>query len=390
MGFWNWLMGEEPEEKRDLESFIVSGAAFDSTTTNWRTPSLREALGIPAVFRAVTMLSNIAGSLAIEAYRDGRRMPNPPRIVQRPNPFTTPRDFIRDTVYSMATRGEALWWVAARDIDGQALSLIPINPVEITIEDNPKDRRYPIITWGTRRMPNKDIIHITYAKEPGTLRGVGPLQMCGAAVSVAVESQEWAANFFGAGGVPSVLIKSAVQLDEAEAKAMKEQWVETPNNQPKVVDTAVDSVTPFEVTPQSAQLSDVRMASSGEVARMFGIPGSMLEYNVPGSSLTYSNNESEMRKFIDTCLGPNYLEPIEQSMSDLLTRSTVAYFNVDGLQRADLKTRAEVYKTLIDAGVEPERAADVSGMRDLTDASVEVAPIPPAFPQSIPSRIPER
>ena len=74
MGFWHWLMGEEPEEKRDLESFIVSGAAFESLNTNWRLPSLREALGIPAVFRAVTMLSNIAGSLSIEAYRDGQRM----------------------------------------------------------------------------------------------------------------------------------------------------------------------------------------------------------------------------------------------------------------------------------------------------------------------------
>ena len=52
----------------------------------WRVASLREAMGVPSNFRAITLISNTVGSLAMEAYRKGVLLDSEdtPRIVQRP------------------------------------------------------------------------------------------------------------------------------------------------------------------------------------------------------------------------------------------------------------------------------------------------------------------
>ena len=74
---------------------------------NWNVPSVDQAMSVPAVFRAVTMIANLIGSLALEAWRNGERMTaNIPVLVSRPGIFTTPRDFFRDTGASLAAFGE--------------------------------------------------------------------------------------------------------------------------------------------------------------------------------------------------------------------------------------------------------------------------------------------
>ena len=63
--------------------------------------------------------------------------------------------------------------------------------------------------WRNKTIPTDDIEHGFFLRDVGGLRGMGPLQLCGAAVSAAVEADEWASRFFGRGGVPSVVLKTA-------------------------------------------------------------------------------------------------------------------------------------------------------------------------------------
>ena len=77
---------------------------------------------------------------------------------------------------------------------------------------------------------------------------------------------------------------------------------------------------------------------------MFRVPGTLVEYNAAGSSLTYQNIGEVFTFFVKSCLQPLYLEPIEQALSDLLPRTTVARFNVDAFNRPDMKSRWEVYE----------------------------------------------
>ena len=74
-------------------------------------------------------------------------------------------------------------------------------------------------------------------------------------------------------------------------------------------------------------------------------------------------------------------------MSDLLTRSTTARFNIKGFMRADIKTRFEVHKMAIETGVyDPEYAQREEG---ILPGDVEFAPVPFAVPQAVPTSVPD-
>jgi len=388
----------------DLGSSTVSDLLLRSQgiqTRPWRAKSVEEALSNPAIFRAVALITNTTASLGVEAYRNGVLMADDqmPKVAQRPDPFRTPGEFYGDCAYYLATRGETWWWIAKRDGDGQALSLILMPPWEVTVTVNQRDRLRPTVKWLDTEMPLDDVRLIRFLPDDRSpsgpfQRGVGPLQKCGAAISVAVEATEWAANHFAGGGRPPLIIKSASELGEndnyldaeSEAQAVRRQWMDQDANTPRVIDPGIEDVIFPPETGQSAQMLDARTNENGNAARMFGIPGSLLEYQQSGSSLHYQNDLTEFIKFIKVCLAPDYLEKIEAKMSDLLTRSTVSRFSVKGFLRADPKTRAEVYNLLVPLGIiTVDEARQDEGY---APGDVEFAPIPFAPPQAIPDSLP--
>jgi HK97 family phage portal protein len=377
----------------DMDTQLAALRQWQALERPWRAASITEALGVPAIQRAVTLISKTAGSLAIQAFRNGSLMDEVPRLIARPDPYATPHDFYRDSTYNMATRGEIVWWIATRDALGTPTALVVVPLVELSVEQNQRNRLFPTYTWGTVKSTrysaaNRDgqFVHVTYLREPGALRGVGPLQLAGAATSVSVEAQEFAANFYASGGYPSMLITSQLDLTEAEATSLKTAWTQTPSNMPKVLSGEGMTAEEFNANPQGAQMLEAREHQNGDAARMFGIPGSLLEYGAPGSSLTYQNLAEVWHAFIRGCLAPNYLEPMEQALTDLLPRAQTARFYVEGVLRSDIKTRYEVYGMGIASGI--LTVEDAQRMENLIPGSIEVAPVPFAPPAAMPASLP--
>jgi phage portal protein BeeE len=420
MTFSDWdgtsWAGTEPETRAvdyadgSLAYFADRLGFYGSGTRAWHLPTIRDALGVPAIARSVTLVAFTGGSLTPQAFRDGRLVETP-RVIVRPDPFQTPRDFYRDVYWNMATYGETVLWIAHRDGQGYPDALINVPATELMVEDNPRNRLFPIYRWGQLEgsrwspvNPRGQFVHITYAKYPGALRGVGPLQLCQAAVSVAVEAQEWAANFYGDGGHPSVLIKHAGELSperknadtylpdpdgSTEADLLRAQWVDKPNNVPRVIDQRIESVDYVQPNPQGAQMLDARNYQNGDAARAFGIPGELLEYAAGGSSLTYKNLADVWINFVRGCLAPNYLEPVEQALSDLLPRATVVRMRTEGLYRGDAETRWRIYQTMA-AVLGADRAAEIAeANEELGPGNPETVPVPYAPPSVSVSRLPE-
>lgn len=351
----------------------IQGIRLDS----WSPPSIREALSVPAVFRAVTLISNTVGMLLMEAYRDGVKLVEQPTLTARPGIDGTPRDFWRDTAWGLSVQGEFLWRVVDRNLeDDRPRKLMVLPPAEVTVSWN---LRVPFLRdyrWRNMDLNPQDVIHGFFARDPWGLRGFGPLQLCGAALSAAVEAEEWAARFFSEGGVPQTVLKSPVKLSKAEADRILDQWGDKKGNTARVVDLGLDP-TPHQVNPEQGQLLESRQHSAGNAATMFGINGHLLNYAQSGSSLTYQNVGDVFVDFVRSTLAPGYLTPIQDAISDALPRGQSGRFNVDELYRADIKTQADVFKTLTEAGMDQEQAARRAGF----DMSAELA----SFPlQSIP------
>lgn len=350
----------------------IQGISSDS----WNPPTIKEALGVPAVFRAVTMISNLVGSLTLEAWRNGEKLSGQsvPMLVSRPGVFSTPRDFFRDTAYSLATRGEFIYWIVDRDADDIARKMLLLPPAEVTVE---WDTRLPNLMrryrWRNRDIPTADIEHGTFSREPGALRGQGPLQLCGAALSAAVEADEWAARFFKRGGAPATVLKVPVSMNDEEAKDLVRRWLEREGNEVRVASGGSDPV-PFQVNPESAQLLESRRYSGAAVATMFGMDADLLNAAQSGSSLTYQNVGQRFDNLVRSTLAPNYLEPIEHGISEQLPRTTVARFSLQAFTRADIATQASVYSTFTGAGIPPEQAAELAGIAGLVDTQPVPAP----------------
>ena len=354
----------------------VQGIRLDS----WSLPSIREALSVPAVFRAVSLISNTVGMLLMQAFRDGSLMAQQPILVTRPGIIGTPRVFWRDWAYGLATRGERIIRIIDRDDDGKARKLMLLPGREMMVEWDtrlPWEKKY---RWRNMEIPAEDIVHSTFLEDEWSLRGIGPLQVCGAALSAAVEAEEWAARFFSEGGAPATVGVVPGRINATEASRIKRQWHgrdEDGNfidgnlsNTFRVADSGMQ-ILPHQISPEAAQLVDSRKHSAASVATMFGMNGHLLNVSESGSSLTYQNIGEVFTDFVRSSLAPNYLVPIEEAISDLLPRSTVARFNVQELYRADLKTRADVFSTLTTAGMPDAEAREKAGF----DQSAELAPI---------------
>lgn len=397
-----FIAAQQLSLEENTEQLLTRLSGYTSNRA-WTTPTVASAMGVPAIQRAVTLIASTTGMLSVQAFQKGALLKEPPQLVRRPNPHETPGAFYSGTAAAMAKYGEFVWWIASRDGQGRAQALVLVPLHELEVRDNNENRLFPIYRWGSvegtrysAANPTGKFVHVKYSgTDPFELRGRGPLQMCGAASSVAVEAQAWAANFYAEGGLPSVVIKHAGELSPEEdedgyneAERLRLQWVNRPNNTPRVIDQNIESVDYHQPGQQGAQMLDARQHNNGDAARMFGVPGTLLEFQAQGSSLTYQNLEGEFTKFVKTCLQPLYLEPIEQAMSDLLTRSTVARFNVKGFLRADVKTRYEVHKMAIESGIyDADYAQREEG---IAPGDVEYAPVPYSPPAAIPPSVPRQ
>ena len=144
---------QPPPQTRAIDSFTDHPGLTEQllaiqglTARPWRAAGIREALGVPAILRAVTLLANTGASMNAEAYRKGVRMEpeQRPRLIVRPDPFGIARDFYRQTIFNMATAGEAFWYIARRDSDGNAITLLNVLPGQMNVSQNDKNLLYPI------------------------------------------------------------------------------------------------------------------------------------------------------------------------------------------------------------------------------------------------------
>jgi HK97 family phage portal protein len=348
-------------------------------STPWRSLGVAEALAVPAYGRAVQIIASLVGALPLESYYDGALERPTPRIVARPDPWQTARDFQYGVAWNMASRGTAILYAAAVDTDGEPLSILNLPTAECQID---WDERHieRIVTWRGRALATARVRIVRLDPVPESAWGSGPLQRTGAAISAAAEADEWAARYFAEGGVPATHLHSQAKLTDAEAEAIRSRWQERASTV-RVTSGGVMTAAPLGVSPHDAQLLDARMHSRGEAAVLFGMPGKFLEYAEQGSSLTYQNVGDLMTEFVRTTLAPLYLSPIEAALTDFLVRRRSVRFDLAELQRADPKTRFDIHAIAIAQGIYDAQYAQV--VEGIAPGASSTAPTP--GPGPIPS-----
>ena len=109
-------------------------------------------------------------------------------------------------------------------------------------------------------------------------------------------------------------------------------------------------MTTFGYDAQQMELSQSRLNTASEIARMCNIPAWYL--NAESASATYSNVSAERRSLVDFSLKP-YMSCIEErlTMNDLTPRGQKVRFDLDDYLRGNPLEQIEVLGKMLDYGL---------------------------------------
>jgi HK97 family phage portal protein len=319
------------------------------------TPS--SALSLTAVYRAVQIISTPISHMPINTYRFATgielKVENPV-LVNNPSIDQNRRDFLFQTVASLALEGNA-YWFKNYGSNGQVNNLT-ILPASAVMPSYPKtidgaiDYSTIVYDYLGKRYTKREIEHLRIFSTAGNLVGVSPIGSCYKDISAAIDLRDYAGNWFTSAGVPTGVLKTNSMINKAEADEVTANWHnKQQNRQIAILGNGFDYQA-ISLSPREALFTEVQDQQIQAVARLFGIPARLLLTTVPGSSDTYTNLQDENQVFYrHTLMG--YTDAITDALSNCLPRGNRVEFDFEHLFKADVAARYNYYKVAIDAGI---------------------------------------
>lgn len=306
------------------------------------------ALGVPAIWRGITLISDAIGAMPLHSYRGEKLVTPTPAILLRPNPPHTRMETISAMAAALLIHGNYIAVLGEPGANGLPESFYPVEPMRCQVTRG-KDGRM-IYNIGDRQYDQSQILHIKNFSMPGSYVGVGILGAQKQAVGKAIAINEYASRYFDGGVSPSAILKSAnPDLSSEEADALKSSWMamySSRNRAPAVLNSTTD----FEVlsdNAQESQLIEAQQQALVEASNILGLPAYYL--GAPNSSRTYSNVEQENLQLIRWSIQP-IAQRIEEALSDLLVRGQSARFNYDAILRTDTLSRYQAHEIALSNG----------------------------------------
>lgn len=343
---------------RLIHSQQVESEAGEVVTMN---SSLRAA----AVFACVRVISEDIGKLPCILYRrlkDGgkERATDHPvyRILRRaPNGWMTPAMFfgMMQAYVELGGNGDAY---ITRDARGQPLELLPLLDRVRVEQDSQWRLRYHVRNKDgqEREVPAANILRITGLSIDG-VQGMSTLSYARETIGSAIAETKHGARFFRNSARPSLIVerpKDAPQWKKEAADAfvasIKEQWGGTQTSTVGLLEEGMKAV-PLTISSRDAQFIESRGYTRTEIAGLFRVG----PHKIGDLTRSTNNNiEHQGLEHLTDCLLPRLVRCEQALMRALLTESEqeeyVIEFLVDGVHRADLKTRMDSYAVAIQNG----------------------------------------
>lgn len=319
--------------------------------------STGDAVTIPAVYRALQLLTTAASQLPLDVERRGEKIPaaSVPAFIRRPSLDMSRSDWIEQVVMSLAVSGNAFWHHDRAG--GDLLALTVWNPHEVHVRRNKNgDIRY---AYRGQEYTRADVTHLHLQRLPGALTGLGPIQSAQATMRSTVDMREHMSGWFTDTGHPSGVLTTETALNGDDAQRYRNSWNHLDEDgkplphrdNPSRVRVLGKGLKyePILISPKDALWLEAQSFTVLEVARLFGTPSSLMLAAIEGNSQTYSNVEQEWLAFARFTL-VGYLRKIEEALTDIAPHGQTVRFNLDALLRSDTKSRYEAHRLGIEAG----------------------------------------
>lgn len=354
-----WSGPSRDEEVRAAADFATEDGFEERPTNAGVRVTQRSALQLSAVWACVRLLTGTLAGLPAEVVvhegRTRRVVEGEPDWLNEPNPSDptmTWGEYVSQITASLLLDGNAFSYVdGGTDAPGRLLVLDP-SRVEVEYEAMTPmytvrgDRGEVVAHVGPERM-----LHATWVRLPGSIRGLSPIEICRQGIGHAIAAEEFGSSFFGRGINLSAGIEIAGNLtDEQKADFMANLEGKHAGlrkaHRIGVVTGGAKFVTGLGVTNEQAQFLETRKFGVEDIARIFGVPPHMLGSQEPGAS-SYNSVEQRALEFRQYSV-LSLVRRIEDPHSRLLPAGQSLRLNLEGLARADLKTRFDAYSVGVD------------------------------------------
>ena len=341
---WQRITNQIPEQRAAQPTVPTREAAV--VTAN-------SALTLTAVYRAVQIIATPISKMPVHTYRYATgvelKVENPV-LINKPDINSNKRDFMFQTVTSLALEGNAFWHKNFGS-NGQVnnLTVLPASSVSVAYVDDQDISKGVYYSYMGKRYSAREIEHLKLFSKTGNLRGISPIESCRADVSAALDLRDYAKNWFSSAGVPTGILKTNQAINVEQAETVTSNWHnKQQNRQIAVLGNGFDYQA-VSLSPREALFTDIVEQNTVSIARLFGVPARMLITTVPGGSDTYTNLQDEQKTFYLTTLSA-YTDAIADALTNCLPRGQRVEFDWQHIYRADIETRYNYYAAGIAAG----------------------------------------
>jgi HK97 family phage portal protein len=307
------------------------------------------ALSIPAVWSAVRLRANVISSLPVGVFRNGpdglpRRVPDSQvnGALTQPSAQFDMVSWLHASQVSLDMRGNC--W--GRIVDRHPTTYLPtqvelVHPDDVgvrVLRDGTVETRF-----GGRVVEAFDVWHETQNEVPGDVVGQSPIAAAARSLGINLAAENYGASFYDEALTPSALLSSDAPIDEDGARIVKRRVLATQSGREPLVLGGNWRYQQLSVNPAEAMFLEVMRYGDTDVARLFDVPGELIDANTSGSSVTYANREQRVQDLLAFRLGPAIARR-ERALSRLTVRGQYVKLNIAGLLRGDLMTRYKSYE----------------------------------------------
>lgn len=335
---------------------------WNGVSSSGKTVTEQKALQLSTVWACIRLLSETTSTLPLKLYKrdsTGARvlakdLPLYRLICHSPNSEMTPARFMGFVVACLCIRGNA--YIEKFRINGRIVALVPLLPQLVSISRNKSGRlEYRYTHEGkTRVLSDKDLIHIRGFGIDG-VSGMYPLTAGAEVIGSALSADEASGKMFANGLQSSgFLMHENGTLNEPQRASIRkslQNFMGSQNAGKVMVLEAGLKYQGITMDPEKAQMLETRSFNVEEICRWFRVPPVLVGHMDKQSSWA-SSVEGMNLHFLIHSLRP-LLENIEQELNrglGLNANELFVKFNVEGLLRADSKTRSEFYNSAANNG----------------------------------------
>lgn len=323
---------------------------------------LGAATGLPAVGAAIRLYAGTIASLTLNVFQ-GEDADKKKRsatwqyaLFEYPNDEKSRFSFFWDLAAGLESCGNAFIYKARMLRARRIAALKVLQPENMTVRRDQNTGELVYEWWNGRqtiRFPTEDILHIRGDTMGGGDIGYSPIQVHRMALKTQLQRERFEEGHYQNDARPGVALLFPQGISAKQAEEWRQAWDALhagPANRGRTgVLGGGASIATFPINLEEQQWIESQKFSVEDVARMYGIPASMLEEGETDSP------EEESLRWLKFGLGPRLVR-IQKAFkydSDLFGPTTPLYpeFYIDDFLRSDAVSMATVAKEKVQAGI---------------------------------------